>query len=468
MSLTSLAFWEFFIVFLIIYWLVKQKNLQNVLLLTASYLLYGWVNPWFALILFVSTLIDYAIVQGFIKAPKFKRHWLAIGVIANLGMLLYFKYINFFIDSYANVLGSIGIQVETTTLNILVPLGISFYTLKKLSYLIDAYRTTQIDRPNIIDYALYVSFFPQIISGPIDRHQNLLPQIQSVRHWSLDNVTEAVPLLVIGLFKKFVISDTVAVLVNEVFSIQQPTLFMLYAGSLGFALQILADFSGYTDLSRGIAYLLGFKTPHNFNTPYLSLTPSDFWNRWHITFSQWLRDYVFFPLRRALLKRSKRRETFFVLAAAPIGAMFISGLWHGAGWTYILWGLYYGILIALYQALGIGGQWKPTSGAKRLIAWVVMFHLIVFGWTLFRSPSISWLIDVLFNSAVLGSQAQWIAAIVILTTTSIYAAPLWIKQIIDRYRGEVPALVGVYLAVVLIAVIIFINTSAPEFLYAQF
>jgi len=181
-----------------------------------------------------------------------------------------------------------------------------------------------------------------------------------------------------------------------------------------------------------------------------------------------LRDYIFYPIRRALLKRSKKRESFLVLAAAPIGAMFISGLWHGAGWTYIAWGVYYGVLIALYQALGIVGNWKPKSRFKKLFAWAIMFHLMVFGWTLFRSSSITWLTNVLFNSSILGTEAEWIVSIVILTTTIFYSTPLWIKHLIDRYRDKSPVLTGIYLAVALIAVIIFVNTSAPDFLYAQF
>ncbi len=220
--------------------------------------------------------------------------------------------------------------------------------------MIDVSKGTLQPRHSFIDFALYVSFFPQLVAGPIERPQKLLPQIESQRTWKAELFYNAWPLILMGLFKKLVIADSIGSITQRIFHVDEPTTLLAIAGALGFTVQILADFSAYTDLSRGVAYLLGFQTSENFNSPYLSLTPTDFWNRWHMTLSFWLRDYIFFPTRRYLLGKQKRVPAWLIQSLPPMVTMLISGIWHGAGWTYLLWGGMYGLLIVVYQSIGMG------------------------------------------------------------------------------------------------------------------
>jgi alginate O-acetyltransferase complex protein AlgI len=316
-----------------------------------------------------------------------------------------------------------------------------------------------------IDFALYVSFFPQLIAGPIERPQKLLPQIESPRVWNAEFFHKAWPLLVMGFFKKLVIANSIQVLVNRVFGFDEPSVFLLLSGALGYTLQILADFSAYTDISRGVSFLLGFDTSENFRQPYLSLTPTDFWNRWHISLSTWLRDYVFFPVRRALL-RYKLNENL-ALAIPPLVTMFISGLWHGAGLTFVVWGLYYGLLIAAYQWVGIRGDWKPNSKLKSFFAWLFMFSLIVFGWTIFRAPSMGWLLHILFELPYIPSHAEFILALVTISMTIAYSLPLLLKYFLDRYANENWPQAAFH-AFAAALTIVYINSASSDFIYFQF
>ena len=270
-----------------------------------------------------------------------------------------------------------------------------------------------------------------------------------------------------GLFKKIVIANSIKVIVDRIFGLTEPTGFLLISGALGFTLQILADFSAYTDLSRGVALLLGFETSENFNLPYTSLTPTDFWNRWHITLSTWLRDYVFFPVRRALLQSRFKFNESIAMSIPPIVTMFISGLWHGAGWTYVLWGLYYGVLISAYQLLGIRGDWRPNSKIKTFFAWLVMFIFIVFGWAMFRAPSINWVSNALFHSPFLRAQNDLVLGLIALTMTLVYSLPLIIKMLLDRHSKE-SWLQAAYYAIAVSLILIYINSSSSDFIYVQF
>jgi D-alanyl-lipoteichoic acid acyltransferase DltB (MBOAT superfamily) len=320
---------------------------------------------------------------------------------------------------------------------------------------------------NIVDFGLYVSFFPQIVAGPIERIQKLLPQIQAPRIWKAEFFSAAWPLLVMGIFKKVVVADTMSSIVDRIFNMQSPSKALVLVAALGFTLQILADFSGYTDMARGIALLFGFETSENFNKPYLALTPSDFWNRWHITLSNFLRDYIFFPLRRALLKK-RTLPSWLVQTVPPLVTMFVSGLWHGAGWTYLVWGIYYGALIVIYQSSGIQLDWKQSNKLKSLVAWLVMFSLVVFGWFLFRAPSIGWAGKVLLRAAWLTKPQDAIIALMILGMVTAYAFPLILKLFIDRFSKPGSWGQAVYFALITLAVIVYTNSSNPDFIYFQF
>lgn len=467
MAFTSYDFLLFYLIVFVLYWVVRERRWQNLILLAASYVFYGWLQPWLAVLLGISTLADFFLARGMDIHPNRKRALMWISVCINLGVLAFFKYFGFFSQNVIATLQAMGVQADAFLLSILLPAGLSFFTLKKLGYMIDVSRGTLKPSHSLIDFALYVSFFPQIIAGPIERPQNLLPQIEAPRTWKMDYFYRAWPLLVMGLFKKIVIANSIKVIVDRIFGLTEPTGFLILSGALGFTLQILADFSAYTDLARGVALLLGFETSENFNLPYTSLTPTDFWNRWHITLSTWLRDYVFFPVRRRLLQSRFKFNESSAMAIPPIITMFISGLWHGAGWTYVLWGMYYGALIAAYQLLGFHGNWQPNSKVKTFSAWLIMFVLIVFGWAVFRAPNMHWLGNAIFLSPFLRAQNDLVLGLIGLTMALVYSLPLIIKMLLDRYSKE-SWLQAAYYAIAISLILVYINSSSSDFIYVQF
>ena len=467
MSFTSLTFWAFFAVLFIAYWLLRERRWQNGLLLLASYVFYGWLTPWYALLLGVSTLGDFALARRMRSHADKTKTCLTLSLILNLGVLAFFKYYNFFSEDLASTANALGIQGDFLFTRILLPAGLSFYTLKKLGYMIDVSRGTLEPTASLIDFALYVSFFPQVVAGPIDRPQKLLPQIEAARVWKAEYFYSAWHLILMGLFKKLVIANSVGTITDRIFHLEEPTMLLAVAGALGFTVQILADFSAYTDLSRGIAFLLGFETSENFKSPYLSFTPTDFWNRWHITLSFWLRDYVFFPIRRFLLGRQRQLPRWLAQVTPPLVTMLISGIWHGAGWTYFLWGGMYGILIVVYQAIGMGGNWKPGGKLQAFFAWLVMFGFIVFGWLLFAAPSLDWLAKV-FSNPIVGSLDQQAVTLLALSVTVVYSIPLIAKRLMDQSLKEDSIVHSMYYAAVTAIILIYINSSTSDFIYFQF
>jgi alginate O-acetyltransferase complex protein AlgI len=466
MIFTSYDFLIFFFIVFALYWLARRREWQNILLLVASYVFYGWVHPWYAVMLGLSTLADYGLALGLARNRARTRLFVILSLVLNLGVLGFFKYYNFFNDGLVNILSGFGIQADALLVQVLLPAGLSFYTLKKIGYLLDVSRENLEPTRNLIDFSLFVAFFPQITAGPIDRAQKLLPQIQSPRAWKAENFYFAWPLIVMGFFKKVVIADTIRVVVDRIFSLREPTILLVTVAALGFALQILADFSAYTDLARAVARLFGFETSENFRSPYLSLTPTDFWNRWHITLSTWLRDYIFFPLRRALLRANWPQ--WLTDAVPPLVTMLLSGIWHGAGWTYVTWGLFYGVLIVIYQFLGLGGSWKPANKVTQFIAWLVMFVFIVASFLVFRSPSLGWAFTVLTTSPLAGSLDQQAVAVVSLSMALFYASPLFVKMLMDRTLKPNSFLFDLYYVAATVAMLIYLNSSSPDFIYFQF
>jgi len=468
MNFTEYNFLIFFLVVFISYWLLKRRQWQNLLLLVASYGLYGWAHPWYAIMLGLSTLADYALALGIVQNRARTKWFMTASLLVNVGVLAFFKYYNFFSGGLVNALSGLGLQADPLLVKIILPMGLSFFSLKKLAYVIDVARGTLEPTRDLAGFALFVSFFPQVNSGPIDRAQKLLPQIQSDRVWKPENFYSAWPLIVMGFFKKVVIANTVIVAVDRVFSLRQPTIVLILMAALGFTLQILADFSAYTDISRGVARLFGFETTENFNNPYLSLTPTDFWNRWHITLSTWLRDYIFFPLRRALLRSKVKFPSWLVDAVPPLVTMLVSGIWHGAQLNYPVWGLYFGVLIVGYQAFGLGGNWKPPHWWTRLLAWLVMFIFIVVGWLIFRVPSLDWLFTMLRSSPFLGSPEEANMAFVTLFVVAIYAAPLIIKLLVDRFWKQDSLVHAAYYVMATLLMIVYLNSGSPDFIYYRY
>jgi D-alanyl-lipoteichoic acid acyltransferase DltB (MBOAT superfamily) len=346
----------------------------------------------------------------------------------------------------------------------LLPLGISFYSFQAIAYNIDVYRGNLAPRGNFIDFALFLSFFPRLVAGPIERGANLLPQIEKEPSWQWQSFSAAWPLLICGYAKKVVIADNIAVYVNKVFALQCPSVFLLMAASLAFTLQIYADFSAYTDIARGSARLFGFELMENFKFPYSAISPSDFWRRWHISFSTWIRDYLYIPMGGS--RRNHWWKQFLVLLVV----LGLSGLWHGAAWHFIVWGLYYGILIYLYRVTGFGSGWSPCTQLGKLAAWALMFFFIVFGWAIFRAPSLSWLVNAISGDAppMIG-EASMVAGLVILIWTSVLAMPFTIfKYLSDNQYADKRTLRVVLAAGLIVLITFFAPELQQDFIYFQF
>ncbi len=467
MIFTTFDFLIFFFITFSLYWLARRQAWQNLVLLTASYVFYGWVNPRVAVLLGISTLADYFLALN-IANRRERANWaVAASLLMNLGVLGFFKYYNFFSTDLVHALAGLGIRADGLLVTILLPAGLSFYTLKKLAYILDVWRGGLQPTRNLIGFALFVSFFPQITAGPIDRAQKLMPQIHADRTWKAEYLYSAWPLIVMGFFKKIVIADSLHTMTQRIYALEHPALLLALSAALAFSLEILADFSAYSDISRGIALLFGFETSVNFNAPYLALTPTEFWNRWHITLSTWLRDYMFFPLRRSLTRSSMPRWAVNMLP--PLLTMLVSGLWHGAGWTFLVWGGLWGLLIVVYQALGLGGQWTPANWLTRSFAQLAMFTFLLFSWLIFRAPSLGWVGDLFTTAPWAGSLEEQTIALICLSMTIFYALPLLVKHLLDRrYTDPNSVLHSAYYAIASIAIIIHFNSTAPDFIYFQF
>lgn len=463
MVFTSFIYLYFFAGVFSVYWLLKKKNLQNPFLLICSYLFYGYIHPWFCILIAVSTVVDYICGLGMVRFDGRKKLFLIISLICNLGMLGFFKYFNFFADSIHQAATSMGLNFSPITLKIFLPVGISFYTFQTLSYTIDIYRDKLKPRKNFFDFALFVAFFPQLVAGPIERASRLLPQVETKRKWDTEKFLSAWPLLVRGYLKKLVIADNVAVYVNQIFMLEKPTLLLLFAGTVAFAIQIYADFSAYTDIARASARLLGFDLIKNFKSPYLAISPSDFWRRWHISFSSWIRDYLYIPLG------GSKVSTQFKMAFVLLVSLGLSGLWHGAAWNFIAWGVYHAILLFAYRSFGLAGRWQPQTRKGKLAAVSIMFMFTLFGWAIFRTSSMTWLLSAFTSQPNFGFSGQpLIAAMVILFSVIFYSLPLFVLMLIDRVTPKSKTIHAVVYGMAIVAITVLFRDSAQDFIYFQF
>lgn len=389
MLFTSLVFLGFItIVFLVYPWLRLRG--QNIFLIVASYIFYGYWDWRFSFLLFTSTVVDFLVgqnLQVFIN-QKHRKLLLFLSVAVNLGILWFFKYFNFFIDSAASVLSAIGFEPHMYVLRLILPIGISFYTFKTMTYTIDIYRKKMMPTTNFIDYALFTSFFPQILAGPIERASNLLPQIAVSRRITREKVLTGLNLILLGYFKKVAIADTLAPIVGKIFDAPDAmSSGLLWTGVYAYTFQIYGDFSGYTDIARGISCILGFDTMVNFNAPYLSRNITEFWRRWHISLSTWFRDYLYIPLGG---NRHGSVRTYINLLIT----MLLCGLWHGAAWTFVLWGVVHGLCLMAHRMTLGGGKpdfsWPQTTAgwATNIVKVFLTFHFVAFAWVLFRASSL--------------------------------------------------------------------------------
>jgi alginate O-acetyltransferase complex protein AlgI len=471
----SLDFIAFFVVVTAIYWSLGQRW-QNVLLLVASYAFYGYVHAWFLLLIGASTVIDYGAARGMEAQPRFRREFLALSIVSNFGMLGFFKYFNFFAANVAAALQAMGLSVSEPTLRILLPVGISFYTFQAMSYTIDVYKGELRARRSLLDLAVFISFFPHLVAGPIQRASFLLPQVEARRRFSPERAQSGFILICWGFFKKLVIADNVGVIANKVFALADPTFYILWAGVFAFAIQIYADFSAYTDIARGTSRWLGFELTQNFDHPYLARSPADFWRRWNISLSSWFRDYVYIPLGGSHGGR-------LMWARNVLVTFLLSGFWHGASWNYVLWGFYHGMLLIITRARGIAQPPAPPAAWRVVPQIAGMFVLTLIGWLLFRETELDAIVRDLRLSPFGVSELDRQTGLYLFLLAFLYSIPLWVQSAwVEVHRGErrapdveraLPAwptlaLQGLACGVAFAAILVLRSRTSLDFIYFQF
>ena len=402
MLFNSLEFLLFAPIVFCLYWFVFQKNLkvQNLLLLISSYIFYGWWDWRFLSLIFLSTIVDYFVgLQIYDSSDKkTKKSYLWISILFNLGLLGFFKYFNFFIDSWIDLLGAFGYEHQSTwALKVILPVGISFYTFQTMSYSLDIYFKDLKPTKDFISFASFVSFFPQLVAGPIERASNLLPQILNNRIFKYEQGVQGLRLILWGMFKKVVIADSLALRVDYVFnSYQNLDGGVLLLGLIYFSFQIYCDFSGYSDIAIGTSKLFGFELRSNFKFPYFSRDIGEFWRKWHISLSTWFRDYLYIQLGGSKGNKLQSIRNIFII-------FIVSGFWHGANWTFIIWGFIHATLYIPLFLMGRNRKYTSTVVAedrwfpnlKELFQMGITFFLVSLAWVFFRSQDLISAIDYL-------------------------------------------------------------------------
>lgn len=389
MFFNSISFLIFLPVVFCLYWFVfnKSKTAQNTFLILCSYYFYSCWDWRFLFLLIFSTLLDYfsAIKIENCETQKQRKLWLWLSIGINLGFLGVFKYYDFFAVSFADMLHSFGITANPLLLKLILPVGISFYTFHGLSYIIDIYYQRIRAEKNFVDYSLFVSYFPLLVAGPIERATHLLPQVKIKRVFNLEQGKEGVRLIIFGLFKKVVVADNCGFFADQIFNnTREHSTLELWMGLFLFSFQIYGDFSGYTDIARGVSKLLGIELLKNFNYPFFSKDIADFWRRWHISLSSWFRDYVYIPLGG-----SKGSKLFQIRNVFAI--FLLSGFWHGANWNFILWGAAHAVLFLplLLMKSNRKNQAEDAYGLRDVPKILLTFFLVALTWTLFRPYQLS-------------------------------------------------------------------------------
>lgn len=528
MLFNSWIFLAFLCCFLPIFVILrKHVLLRNLWILIASYVFYGWWDARFLILVALSTSVDYVAALGAagklvsavekakslafltlvmaltmavsskaelwiaqttllavaglsisyvlidrLEGEQRRKAWLSLSLVINLGVLAFFKYANFFATSFAELASLAGITIGYVTLHIVLPVGLSFYTFQAIGRTIDAYRGDFDPGRSLINYAAYHAFFPQLVAGPIERASALMPQFERVLPVTVAAVKSGAQLFLWGLFKKLIIADNIAEVSDAFFNAPagQPSLFAL-AGILAFTIQIYCDFSGYSDMARGVARILGFELVANFRLPYFARSPSEFWQRWHISLSGWLRDYLYIPLGG---NRSGRWMTYRNLMLT----MVLGGLWHGAAWTFVIWGAIHGAILIGFRAIGFDAMiaranaWTPSGLAVHAGGWAATMIAVVGAWVFFRartladaSAAFGSLLS--FNGAAQGAEQM--------TTVMMFAAPLIVAEIYQRATGHIeflsrgPFIVRYTIALSLVlALVLFTPVGGRQFIYFDF
>lgn len=469
MLFNSIAFLLFFPIVCVIYFSIPPQMIRarNLLLLIASYYFYMNWQPAYALLLLTSTFVTYiaALGIGCFEDRRKKKICLVSSLVLNLAILFLFKYYNFLSSNISMGLEACGLKIDIPEFGLILPVGISFYTFQALGYSIDVYRgTTKVER-DFATYALFVSFFPQLVAGPIERSNNLLPQFKQQHRFDYEAVLSGVKLMVWGYFMKLALADRCGIYVDAIFNnVDKHNGGSYLVASLLFPFQIYGDFAGYSLIAIGVARVMGFRLMENFRRPYFATSVGEFWHRWHISLSTWFKDYVYIPLGG---NRVGRLRNYFNLLVTFV----ISGIWHGANWTFFLWGTLHGILLCIEKALGIGKQ--KFTGINKFFHWAVTFVLVCLAWILFRANNLSdamMVIKGIFTNPGVPKPeyANFIAIGMAMTI-------LLIKEFADEYKWPVRVADSkswivrhVYLVMMIAYIILFGVLGGDQFIYFQF
>tara|TARA_R110002072_G_scaffold202443_3_gene360235 strand:+ start:1611 stop:3029 length:1419 start_codon:yes stop_codon:yes gene_type:complete len=472
MLFNSVDFLLFLPCVFLLYWFVFKKiKSQNLFILFASYLFYGWWDWRFLFLILASTLVDYSIGLLLDKSieNKKRKYLLYTSLVFNLGLLGIFKYYDFFIDNWIYAWSEIGITMHKGSLNIILPVGISFYTFQTLSYTIDVYKKKIDPTKNFIAFASFVSFFPQLVAGPIERASNLLPQFFKKREFSYPLASSGMKLILWGFFKKIVIADNCAVFANDIFNnYQDQSGATLALGAVYFAFQIYGDFSGYSDIAIGVARLFGFKLMRNFNYPYFSRDIAEFWRRWHISLSTWFRDYLYIPLGGSRGSKYKKVRNVLII-------FIVSGFWHGANWTFITWGalnaVYFLPLLLTNRNRNNTDHVSKNShlpSIKTIFQILVTFCLTTFAWIFFRAENMTIALDYI-NRMFSIQDGKNIGFNIFNAIIIIFLALEWISRKSESIQIKNKYLRYLFYIIIIQTILFYSASNKPQdFIYFQF
>jgi D-alanyl-lipoteichoic acid acyltransferase DltB (MBOAT superfamily) len=474
MTFNSLVFFAFFATVYVLYRALGHKA-QNRMLLVASYVFYAAWDWRFLGLLFATTVVDFVVGRKLHSATGevHRKRLLMVSLTMNLGLLGFFKYFNFFVGSLVDLLTQLGLHLDWRSLHIILPVGLSFYTFQSLSYAIDVYRRELEPADDFLDFALFVAFFPQLVAGPIERAKHLLPQVYAPRRLETQEQLRGCYLILVGLFKKIVIADGLASTVNEVFGETWHTSGseVLIASCL-FTLQIFGDFSGYSDVARGTAKVLGFDLMKNFKTPLFAASPSEYWTRWHVSLSSWVKDYVYFPMALAFM----RRGTTKLNEIQPhFYSMALMGLWHGAAWTYVVWGFFHGAVLVVWSTLKWPKRYRHLRKRVPRAFWIAVYlQITIFSMMIFRADSLPQVGR--FTKALLSDFGKWSGFLTTPNLPALIGLPLLLALEWMAYRNQSelfyqrwPRPMRASLYTTLLLLISLGASNAPaEFIYFQF
>jgi alginate O-acetyltransferase complex protein AlgI len=474
MLFCSQQFLLFFAVVFVVYWAMPWPRARVVLLLAASFYFYAKWNHWLACIIAISTTLDYLIARGLeaSSSPWRRKLLLATSLIGNLGLLVYFKYANFFLKSLEDSLHAAGVTASMPVLQVILPIGISFYTFEAINYTVDVYRGRAAAERNLLHFMLFITFFPHLVAGPIVRARDFLPQISRPKRWSWGRMELGARFVLLGMFKKLAIADHMALFADPVFA--APAKYgtgAVWLATLAYALQIYCDFSGYSDMALGTAHMLGYKLAQNFNLPYLATNVAEFWHRWHISLSTWLRDYLFIPLGGSRGGKSRVYRNLMI-------TMVLGGLWHGASWTFVFWGFLHGLLLVLHRGFRDFCKPRPRlDGAMQgfigtALRRAATFLAICGCWIFFRATNFGTALEMLRRLVIphagdgppLPSLSLWYTAALFVVCYVVAYNGLW-----KRLAARLPApVLGFGYAAALSLALLLAPGSTKTFIYFQF